>query len=88
MKLKENLVLREVAGTWVVLPLAAKALDFNGMLSLNETGVMLWHLLESECTKEELVTALLNEYDVSKDVASADVDEFLEILRKAGCLEE
>lgn len=88
MKLKENLVLREVAGTWVVLPLAAKALDFNGMLSLNETGVMLWHLLENECTKEELVTALLNEYDVSKDIASADVDEFLQTLRKAGCLEE
>ena len=88
MKLKENLVLREVAGTWVVLPLAAKALDFNGMLSLNETGVMLWHLLENECQKEELVTALLNEYDVSKDIASADVDEFLRTLRKAGCLEE
>ena len=88
MKLKKNLVLREVAGTWVVLPLAEKALDFNGMLSLNETGVMLWHLLENECQKEELVTALLNEYDVSKDIASADVDEFLRTLRKAGCLEE
>ena len=88
MKLKKNLVLREVAGTWVVLPLAEKALDFNGMLSLNETGVMLWHLLENECQEEELVTALLNEYDVGKDIASADVDEFLRTLRKAGCLEE
>ena len=88
MKLKENLVLREVAGTWVVLPTAAKALDFNGMLSLNDAGVMLWRLLEKECTKEELVTALLDEYDVSNDVASADVDEFLQTLCKAGCLEE
>lgn len=88
MKINENYALRQVAGVWVVLPLAKATLNFNGMLSLNETGVMLWHLLENECTKEELVTALLNEYDVSKDIASADVDEFLQTLRKAGCLEE
>ena len=32
--------------------------------------------------------AITDEYDVSDDIASADVDEFLQVLRKAGCIEE
>jgi hypothetical protein len=87
MKLKENLVLREVAGTWVVLPLAEKVLDFNGMLSLNETGVILWKLLETGSTREEMATALTEEYEVGFDQALSDVDEYLEVLKRAGCIE-
>lgn len=56
MKLKENFVLRQVADTWVVLPVAEATLDFNGMLTLNETGAVLWRALEqggSEGTEPE-----------------------------------
>ena len=87
MKLKENLVLREVAGTWVVLPIAEKVLDFNGMLSLNETGVELWALLEKGSTRDEMATSLTETYDVDYSQALADVDEFIAILEKAGCIE-
>lgn len=87
MKIKENLVLREVAGVWVVLPLAEKVLDFSGMLSLNETGVELWHLLESGSTREKMATSLTEIYEVDYDQALADVDEFIDVLEKAGCLE-
>ena len=87
MKIKGNFVLRQIAGAWVVLPLGFATLDFNGMLTLNESGVLLWRLLERGCEREELVTALLTEYDVMASVAEADVDEFLEKLKKAGSLE-
>lgn len=87
MKLKENLVLREVAGTWVVLPLADKVLDFNGMLSLNDTGVMLWKLLEKGSTREEMANALTEEFEVGYDQALTDVDEYIEVLKGAGCIE-
>ena len=87
MKLKDNLVLREVAGVWVVLPLAEKVLDFSGMLSLNETGVDLWKLLEKGSTREEMATSLTEIYEIDYDQALADVDEFIDVLKKAGCLE-
>lgn len=87
MKIKENFVLRQVAGTWVVLPLGAATLDFNGMLTLNESGVLLWHLLQQGTGREQLVDALLAEYDVSREQASADVDEFLNTLIQAGCVD-
>ena len=87
MKVKENFALRQVAGSWVVLPLAAANLDFNGMLTLNESGYMLWKLLEQGSTREALAKALTDEYDVTLELALADVDEYLEKLDKAGCID-
>ena len=88
MKLNKTFVLRQVAGNWVVLPLSDATVNFNGMLSLNETGVMLWKLLEQGSTREALAQALTDEYDVTYDQALADVDEYLGKLARAGCLEE
>ena len=46
MKLKKDYVLRQAAGAWVVLPLGEEAVNFSGMLKLNDSGVMLWKVLE------------------------------------------
>lgn len=88
MKIKENFVLRNVADTWVVLPLGESAADFNGMLALNETGVVLWKALAAGCDKLALVKALTDEYDVSDELATSDVEVFLDKLAAAGCLDE
>jgi hypothetical protein len=88
MKIKANFVLRQIASVWVVLPLGNAALDFREMLTLNESGVLLWRLMKEGCDREDLVAALLTEYDVSRSVAEADADEFVEKLRSAGCLEQ
>ena len=84
MKLSENFVLRQVADTWVVLPVGQASVDFNGMLSLNESGAILWHALEQGGDREALADALLAEYEVERAVALADVDEFLSKLKEAG----
>ena len=86
MKIKDDLVLRQVVDTWVVLPTAEKVLDFDGMLTLNETGLMLWKLLEKESSLEDLASALVQEYEVDREQALADVGEFVETLKKAGCI--
>ena len=52
MKLNENFVLRQVADTWVVLPLGDATVDFHGMLTLNETGALLWEALEESRSYE------------------------------------
>lgn len=85
--LKDGFVLRQVADTWVVMPLGQMSLDFNGMLTLNETGALLWKTLEQGGDAEALVKALTAEYDVSDEVAKADVEAFLEKLKNAGCME-
>ena len=88
MKISNKFVLRQVAGTWIVLPVAEKTVNFNGMLTLNESGIMLWQLLEKGSTREALAEALTNEYDVTYAEALADVDEYIDKLERSGCLEK
>ena len=87
MKINPKFILRQVADTWVVLALSDANINFNGMLSLNESGVMLWNLLEQGCTREDLVAKLTGEYIVTAEQAQADVDEFIAKLAQAGCFE-
>lgn len=77
MKIKNGLSLYEVAGSYVVVPTEDETLDFNGMVTLNETGAFLWKRLEQECGREQLVQALLDEYDVSQEQAQRSVERFV-----------
>lgn len=88
MKIKRSFVLRQMLDTWVVLPLADKTIDFNGMITLNESGVLLWNTLEQGADADALVAALTAEYAVSQQQAYDDVQEFLSKLRSIGCLDE
>ena len=87
MKLSKKFVLRRVAGADMVLPLAQAAVSFDAMLKLNETGVLLWNALKDEVELDDLVCALRAEYDVSEEQARKDIQEFLDKLANAGCLE-
>ena len=86
MKINENFVLRQVADTWVVLPLKTDTVDFNSMVRLNNSGAMLWKHLEQGASREELVRALTGRYNVPQEQAAQDVDEFIETLNQIGCL--
>lgn len=87
MKLKENYILRQVVDTWVVLPVGTATADFNGMMTLNASGALLWNALEQGADREKLASVLTSEYIVSLEQAQKDVDEFLSKLQTAGCLE-
>ena len=88
MKIKSNFVLRNVADTWVVLSMGDSSVDFDGMLTLNESGVILWKAMENGCDKESLVKALTDEYEVSAELAWDDVEAFIGKLSSIGCIEE
>ena len=87
MKIKEGFVLRQVADTWVVMPLGQQSLDFDGMLTLNDTGALLWQTLEKGGDREAMADALTAEYEVARDAALRDVDVFIGKLQETGCVE-
>ncbi len=88
MKIKEGYLLREVAGSFVVIPVEKSAVDFNGMLTLSETGALLWKTLQNGATHDELIKAMLEEYDIDEKTAAEDIDAFVDKLRNSGFLEE
>ena len=58
------------------------------MLQLNDSGALLWKVLEDGGDKNALVDAMLNEYNVTVEQAEADIDAFLNILIQSGCMEQ
>lgn len=86
MKVSADFILREVADTWVVMPLRTDVLDFSGMVRLNNSGAMLWKILEEGASRDELIQAITERYSVSVEQAERDLDEFLGVLNKVGCL--
>lgn len=87
MKISDGYLLRTVAGKNIVVSIGNNT-GFSGMLTLNDTGVFFWNLLQKEISKEEILEAVLKEYDVTAEDASRDIDEFIEKLSAAKILEE
>ncbi|WP_347029003.1 PqqD family protein [Intestinibacter bartlettii] len=77
MKIKKKFLLREVMGENILVPVGDSDTTFNGIASLNDMGVFIWQNIESAKDEEDLLQRILDEYEVDKDVAKADLDEFL-----------
>lgn len=86
MKRSENFLLREVAGTLVVVPVGAAVSAFPGMITLNAVGAYIWELLETEQTVDSIVQAIMDRYEVEETQAQADVEKFLNKLCPTGAL--
>lgn len=86
MKRSSDFLLRDVAGTLVIVPVGAAVSAFPGMITLNATGAYIWEQLESEQTVDTLTDALVARYEVPAETARADVEAFLARLQPTGAL--
>lgn len=84
MKVKKGYILRQLVTEWMVVTVGDAAEEFNGMLRLNAAGAMLWKRLEKGATRQELVQALMEEYQgLDENTATNDVNSFLEKIKSA-----
>ena len=88
MKIKPDFMLRSVAEQNVVVPVGNAAINFNGMINLNESGAFLWQAMTKDITEEGLVEALLSEYELDRDLAEKDVSAFVKKMREAQLIDE
>ena len=86
MKIKPGFVLRDIAGEHVAVPVG-DGIDLNMMITLNDTGSILWKKLETGADLDELVQALLSEYDIDEETAKAHAEKFVGKLKDNGFLE-
>ena len=74
-KVKDYFMLREIVGDHVVLARGPAAIEFNGVLVLNEACVLLWKNMQNFKTTRELAEILKEEYSIDKEKALADVEK-------------
>ena len=87
MKRKDGFIVRQIADQNVAVAVGETSRSFRGMIKLNDTGLMIWNLLEDEVTENGIVAALTERYDVDDETARSDVRRFLDVLEEAGVLE-
>ncbi len=88
MKTKTGFLLRSIGDRHVVVAIGKASEEFNGLITLNETGAFLWRLLQNGTTYDDMLKAMLAEYEVDEKTASDGIDAFLKTARDANLIDE
>lgn len=86
MKIKKNMVLRNVAGEYVLVPTGGSAGEYKGMFMLTETGAYMYSLIGQINSAEELAAKTMEKFEGDYDEILSDAKEFIEKLRGYGIL--
>ena len=87
MKIKSGYKIRKMCGSSVVVAVGKEAADFNGLITLNTSGELLWNRLAQGADINDLTILLVSEYGIDEATALNDVNEFIAIIKGAGFVE-
>ena len=88
MKIKSGFILRDVGGKTFVVAVGDRSREFKGMITLNQTGKIIWKTLEKESSVDDVVNAIMETCEgASREVVEADVNAFIEKLAGDNILE-
>lgn len=88
MKAKDGFVLRNVLNEYILMPVDDTILEFDGAVLLNEVSAFVWNHIQAPISKEDLLKAILDEFEVEEEIASHDLDTLLETFAGYGIIEE
>lgn len=88
MKIKSGFAKREIAGSNIVVPVGTRSTDFNGMITLNDSGSFFWDCFCSDITVDDAVKMVTDEYDVDEKTARNDIEDFIKMLKSNDLLDE
>ena len=87
MKIKKGFVLRNVVDEYIVMPTGDNIAKFEGAVVLNEVSAFVFKQLENSVSRDDLLAALLNEFEVDEATAAADLDALLRQFTDLGLME-
>lgn len=88
MRIKDGFTLRSLCGEYIVVGEGLAQVNFNKLLSLNESAAYLWKAVEGkDFTADDLTDLLLEQYEVEREQAAADVEALLKTWQEEGVVE-
>lgn len=85
MKLKSTFITHNSGNEQLMISAGG---DFNGMVRSNSTAGEIIDMMKNEITREQIIAAMLEKYEVEESVLAADVDKVIGKLREIGAIDE
>ncbi len=73
----EGFVEQNVGEETILVPLVDSVAKMNEVITLNELGTFIYHLLSNTKSFSELLARILEEYEVGEEDAAKDLSHFL-----------
>lgn len=86
MKLKYTFIIQEVAGSYIAVAIGEGAKNFKGMIRLNETAKRIFEHIQQGKEKEEIVSALEQEYEANEEDLRKAVNTLTDNLKNENLL--
>lgn len=88
MNTKKGIALRPLGNEYILIAEGIEAEDFKNMVTMNESAALLWKEVEGkEFDAHSLAQILLDNYDISQEVAEHDAAILLKKWIEAGVIE-
>jgi hypothetical protein len=84
---RRSYVTRHIGGETLIVPVTAHVVDLESIFVLNPVASRIWELLGSPIRADRIADTVAAEFAVSRDVAAADVAEFLDALGDRGLIQ-
>lgn len=88
MKIKDGFILKDVAGSKIVIATGSAKLDFNGVITFNDVGAEVFTMLDGTNTVEAIISHIAAEYGIDEATVKADVEKLIDKMRKHKLIEE
>ena len=89
MRIKKGFELRDVCGEHIIVAFGRENIDFNKVISLNESANYLWkNIFDKEFTADTLTDLLFQEYEVDAETAARDAKALLDEWMKVGLVSD
>lgn len=87
MRLKEGFNIHNVCGSYVIVAEGEENIDVTNVIGINETAAFIWESVSGkDFTVEDMVEALLSEYEVDRATAEKDCRLLVMKLKEANVL--
>ncbi len=88
MQRKEEYRLRKIGNGYLLVPVVKNRIQTEKIRIINETGAFLWEQLKEEKTENDLLEAVLSEYETDREAALCDIRDFVQASFGAGMITE
>lgn len=87
MKVLKKFNIAEIDGNYLLVPYGASGEKLDGVVLMNDVGVFIWKLINEGKDTDDIVAAIVDEYDVAEQEAADDTGDFLKVLRDNAIIE-